>query len=316
MLNVAFIVGLFPAVSETYIIGQIAGLLRRDIKVRIFSFHRGDAFFATKEFSEYDMKSMVTFLDFPVRWPSRAILACKSAMQLLKTNPISVLRSLNIIKYGADAWSLKLLCYAGQISSLDTDVVHCHYGKIADQFRVLRDILGLKQPWITTFYGSDVSHVPHQKGKYIYRELARACPKFLVMSEDMKRRVIALGFNPEKVFVHPVGIFPENYPFRERADHSDPIHLATVARLVEKKGVNDLLCALVEVKNRTAREFTCTIVGDGPLRESLHKLAREKNIEDIIKWTGFMRQEDMINVLSEADIYIQPSKTATSGDME
>lgn len=314
--RVAFIVGIFPVVSETFITGQIAGLIDRGLDVNIFSFHRGDSMYATESYAVYAMKSRTTYLDFPLRWPKRIVRSIWSAIQLLRHRPVALLNALNVFKYGTDAWSLKLLCWAGPLVSMHADVVHCHFGPIADRFRVLRDILGFQQPWLTTMYGYDVSQIPRQKGKNIYRELAAACPRFLVMSEDMKKRIIDLGFPDEKVSTHPVGIDAATYPFRERADHAGPVQIVSVARLVEKKGIDDLIRALALVRKKASRSFRCTVVGDGPLRESLQQLARDEEVDDMLHWTGFLKQEDMIKELETSDLYVQPSKTAANGDME
>ncbi len=314
--RVAFIVGMFPAASETFITSQIAGLLERGLDVQVFSFRCGDTAYAAVAYTDHRMVELTTYLDFPQRWGKRAVVASKAAFSLLRRNPMALVRALNVFRYGADAWSLKLLCWAGPLADLEADIVHCHFGTVADQFRVLRHVLGLHQPWLTTLYGYDVSQVPKQKGVAVYRNLARECPRFFVMSEDMKQRVVALGFKSEKVLVHPVGIDPDSCEFRERQDHVDPICLAIVARLVEKKGVDDLIRALAEARTRTARKFHCTIIGDGPLRQRLHGLAGELRVDDLIDWKGYMRQEDMLRELERADIYVQPSKTSSTGDME
>lgn len=316
MKRVTFIVGVFPVASETYIISQVAGLLKRGIEVEIFSFGIGNPTYVAKDYESNSMLSRTVYLDFPLHWPKRALKALRSAIQLLRYRPMALLRALNIFKYGANAYSLKLLCWAGPLVNMSTDVVHCHFGTTADWFRILRDILGFDQPWVTSFYGADVSRIPQQKGKDAYYKLIRTCPKFLVMSEDMKKRVMDLGFPADKILVHPVGINTENYLFRERTNHSGPIQLVSVARLVEKKGIDDLIRAIAVVRQKISREFKCTIIGDGPLREQLQNLANENGVNALLEWTGFLKQEKMLGRLNRADLYIQPSKTAANGDME
>ena len=262
------------------------------------------------------MASLTTYLDFPVSWSTRLMVALRSVAKLLLKNPRALVRSLNVFAYGADAWSLKYLCWLGPLADFDADVVHCHFGPIADTYRVLSDILGIHHPWVTSLYGYDVSQVPGQKGRDVYRELARSCDRFFVMSEDMRHRVVALGFPKEKVIVHPVGIDTDSVPFHERTDHADPVKLVSVARLVEKKGIDDLIRALAYARQHASRVLTCTVVGDGPLREQLHALAAELDVDDMIRWTGYMQQEEMLNELAAGDIYVQPSKTSQTGDME
>jgi colanic acid/amylovoran biosynthesis glycosyltransferase len=211
---------------------------------------------------------------------------------------------------------LKLLCWAGNFVGIDPDIWHCHFGKVAADFVILREVLGLKAPILTSFYGFDVSQVPQHKGVNFYDELKTVCHSYIVMSNDMKRRVVGLGFKEQEIHVLPVGIDTAAYPYRERADHTEPVKLATVARLVEKKGIDDLLRALAWCKDKSERRISCDIVGDGPLRQRLHDLAGELGVREMVGWKGFMRQEDMIEVLASADIYVQPSKTAANGDME
>lgn len=314
--KIAFIVGIFPAASETFIIDQVAGLIDRGWDVQIFSFRQGDDRYAAERYHSYQMARRVRYLHFPKRWWPRAWVASAAAWSLLIRQPRALLRALNVFRYRADAWSLKLLCWAGSLVALNAPVVHCHFGTVADQYRVLRSILGDRRPFITSLYGYDVSQIPRQKGRGVYQSLIAACSQFLVMSEDMKRRVVGLGFPEEKVVVHPVGIVVDRYPFRERADHANPVRLITVARLVEKKGIDDLIRALARVRSQTTRTISCTIVGDGPLRESLATLALQESVSDMMHWAGFLSQEDMIVLLGQSDLYIQPSKTAANGDME
>lgn len=316
MRKVSFIVGVFPAASETFVTGQVAGLIDRGVEVNIFSFQRGDSVHASADYENYAMAGRTTYMDFPEKWMRRALVAGRAAFRLLRHNPVALIRAMNIFRYGAEAWSLRLLCWAGPLAGLNADLVHCHFGPIADRFVIIRDILGLRQPWITTFYGADVGVARLKGGPEVYKKLARECPKFLVMSEDMKRRIVALGFDERKVTVLPVGINPDDCIFRERTDHEDPVRLAMVGRFVEKKGIDDLIRALAYARTLTKRLFTCTIVGDGHLHDELHALAHREQVDDIVAWKGFLKQEDMLHILECSDIYVQPSKTGPTGDME
>jgi colanic acid/amylovoran biosynthesis glycosyltransferase len=137
------------------------------------------------------------------------------------------------------------------------------------------------------------------------------------MSTDMKRRVLERGFPEDKVEVLPVSIDVETYPFSLRTLARDErVELISVARFVEKKGLDDLLNALSLVKARTSKPFHCSIVGDGPLEADLRALRSTLALEDTVEFLGSLPVEDVIDRFPAMHLMVQPSKTAHDGDME
>lgn len=81
-----------------------------------------------------------------------------------------------------------------------------------------------------------------------------------------------------------------------------------VGRLSEHKNVDKLLEAVNIVTTRTGREITCGIIGDGPERDRLEKYANELQIEDQIKFLGFVEaDEDVIANIKTASVFVLPS---------
>ena len=68
-LRIAFVVAVFPLVSETFIIDQIADLDERGIHVDIYSFTRGDESFVSQRYFEHDMASRCATSTTPCRSP-------------------------------------------------------------------------------------------------------------------------------------------------------------------------------------------------------------------------------------------------------
>lgn len=316
-LRVAFVVGAFPLLSETFIIDQIADLDDRGLDVDIYSFTRGDEAFVSQRYFDHDMGARVRYLDYPLSKPKRFAAALPKAWRMLRAEPAALLRSLDVRRYGAEALSLKLLHWAEPFSGLDYDVVHCHFGYVARDFVRVREVARISGELITTFYGVDVSKIFREQPASYYDRLRAACSLYFVMSEDMKRRVVAHGFPADQVRVHPVSIDVDAYPFKLRELLGDePLRLAFVGRFVEKKGADDLLRALAAARETSPRELRCAIIGGGPLDAELRELHASLELGETATFEGFVTVENMLALFGDRHALVQPSKTAANGDME
>jgi len=314
--RIAFVVGVFPALSETFIIDQIADLMDRDIEVEIFAFRKGNSANISGRYFKYGMKDKTHYLQMPKNRFMRVFLAIPKIIRMLIVSPATLMRALDVKKYGSAARSLRYLFWSVPFVGQNFDLVHCHFATIADDFLAIRDIVGVPYKFITTFYGYDASYV-FKNYLDAYERLKKESLLFLVMSEDMEKRIIEHGFSPDKIRVLPVGIKPDRYLFKERTlGLGGKVQIISVGRFVEKKGFDDLLRALAIVKHKVDKTFQCTIVGDGPLRNQIHHLAESLDINNIIEWRGFLPIEKIIDLFSRMHFFVQPSKTAMNGDME
>ncbi len=315
--KIAFIVGKFPAVSETFIINQVADLSDRGIEIEIFSFTEGVFENISQRFYDYKMADRAHYLNMPKGVFSRCLLAVPKIFKFLVYNPVALAKVFNFKKYGRDASSLKLLYWVEPFLGRKFDLVHCHFGPIANKFLIIKDILGADTKIITSFLGYDVSSYTKQKGPLAYDRLKKESSAFIVMSNNMKERVIAQGFEENKIHILPISIEVDSYPFVTRELKEDEeVKMVSVGRFVEKKGFDDLLRALAIVKEKTTKKFKCTIIGDGPLREEIYKLTDELKLKDVVDFRGYMKMEDIIDLFMKTHFYLQPSKTASNGDME
>lgn len=316
-LRVAFVVGLFPLVSETFVVDQISQLAERGVSVEIFAFGRGDESNVTPTYFKHDLGNRVRYLEYPLGHLARLRHAPSRAIRLARQSPRTLLRALNVFRYGRWALSLKLLYWTEAFGRGDFDVIHCHFGTVARNFVWVRDAAQLDAPVVTTFYGVDVSRVFVDEPPDFYDDLKRVCSRYFVMSEDMRQRVIEHGFPADRVSVHPVGVDVERYPFRHRTlDDDEPLQLVAVGRLVEKKGFDDLLRALALVRDRRQRPFRCVVVGGGPEEEDLLRLRDSLGLQDAVEFAGFMPVDDVIGLFERSHVLLAPSKTARDGDME
>jgi glycosyltransferase involved in cell wall biosynthesis len=99
----------------------------------------------------------------------------------------------------------------------------------------------------------------------------------------------------------------EDTNYRQKAGISnDALVITFVGRLIYAKGVQDLVSAFSKIKD-TAPEVKLLIVGDGPYRAELEKLAQQTDCHSSILFLGQRNQDEVIDVLSATDIFVNPS---------
>ena len=123
-----------------------------------------------------------------------------------------------------------------------------------------------------------------------------------------------------QIFCLPHGIDLQRLPrptrFDERAESPDsrPVELLTVARAVEKKGLDVLLDALSRL--HADLDWRWRHVGGGPLLPRLRSQAAELGIESRIEWLGALAFDDVLYALQRANLFCFSPRTATDGDRD
>ncbi len=90
---------------------------------------------------------------------------------------------------------------------------------------------------------------------------------------------------------------------------SGPV-VGTVSMLRAEKGVDDLIRAAVELRERLPG-LRIRIAGDGPERERLEALASDLGVADVVELSGYL--EDLAPFYRSLDVYVQPSRSETFG---
>ena len=203
--KIAFIVKGFPVVSETFIINQVADLIDRGFEVEIFAFEKGDKENISQRYYKYNMSDKVHYLFISGSFISRYFSALSKLIHIFLTLPVLLLKIFTQ-KHNSNISPKKLLCWVEPFINKKFDLIHCHFGPVANNFLIIKEILGLRQKIVTTFYGYDVSLIFNEKPADYYNRLKQESSLFFVMSDNMKERIIKKGFDHKKVKVLPVGI--------------------------------------------------------------------------------------------------------------
>lgn len=317
-MTIAFFVGAFPGLSETFILDQITGLLDRGHEVDIYGWPSEDAQ-SHDDVAEYGlMKRTYTVPALPDSYAKRAAKGVGVLSRLLVDTP-EVIRTLNVPRYGRLAASLRLL-YASTPHVLkqkkEYDIAHCHFGQNGILALALRELDFLRAKRVlTTFHGHDVYvDVPRYSSR-LRRFLFEKGDGFTVNSEYTARSVIELGGREEEIRTLPVGLDVESFSYRARSrENGSPLRVLTVGRLVEKKGIQYAIRALARLAPNLSFEYR--IVGGGPRQDELEALVQNLGLEDKVSFLGALPKEEVREQYQWAHIFTLPSVTAADGDRE
>ena len=318
-MKVAFIVTEFPSLSQTFVLNQITGLIDRGHEVDIFARNGGGASKVHEDVRKYNLLDRTCYHRkiIPKNKFFRLMKGVNYVVKYIPERAIPVLKSLNIFKYGRKAASFNLLFQI--IPFLDKgpyDIIHCHFGPCGNLGVLLKEVGAIRGKVITAFHGYDLSSYIEKNGNRIYEKLFEKGDLFLPISRRWKGELIKLGCRKEKILVHRMGIDVGRFGFLQRKVRKDgKISILTVARLVEKKGVQYGIQAVAKVlKHYPDVEYR--IAGDGPLRRDLIDLINKLNINKNVKLLGWKQQDYISELMSHADILLAPSVTSKDGDQE
>ncbi len=318
-MRIAFIVGEFPVISETFIINQAIGLLKQGHEVDIFADQLIEHAKAHQDVADYHLLDRTHL--FP-EIPENLLLRAAKGIELLVSNftkaPQSTLKALNFFRYGKQSISLWLLytLLLDPQHNYDYDIVHCQFGTVGFRGMAFRTMNCPSAKLVTIFRGHDISNFIQEHGDNIYDSLFKQGDYFLANCEFFKRRVIALGCPAEKIRVHGSGLDYSRFPFRTRQLPEDGvIRIATTGRLVEKKGIEYGIRGVAQaLKQYPNMEYT--IIGEGLLRPDFEDLICSLGVEDSIKLIGQKSQAELIEILAESHLFIAPSVTAADGNQD
>ena len=194
------------------------------------------------------------------------------------------------------------------------DVVHSHVSIISPAaYGGARAAQRLNLPTVVTFHSITLGP------RFIYRVLGRllGIPKWQAITSAVSTTAaerVAPLVAQQSVQRLPNGIDP--YRWRVAAGPKDPseLHLITVMRLNKKKRCAALLRAMAKLRKRVPeRTFWLRVVGDGPERPRLERLARKLGLKDHVYFLGYRPRDQIRDLLADADVFVLPAKLESFG---
>ncbi len=322
-MHVCLVLREFPLLSESFVLNHITGLIDRGIRVTILA-HRCTETLFHSEVNEYQLPALTRYSGMPLRGISRIGRSIPLLItHLRRSDVVKIVKILDMSKYGASARNLELLYWHDLFRGYgsDVDIFHCHFGNNGNAALFMKEILSLNSKIVCTFHGSDISKYLKHNGTRIYRNLLARGDLILPISRFWQRKLFDLS-RPDTpgapIEVHHMGVCCADFDYVERNfDRNTPLHLISICRLVEKKGIEFGIRGLFHhVQAHPASRLVYSIIGDGPLRQHLEALVDRLGLGDRVRLVGSRTKDEVIRILNEAHVFVLPSVTAADGDME
>ncbi len=171
-------------------------------------------------------------------------------------------------------------------------------------------------PVVVKAFGSDVLLLDRYPGKVARTaEAVRRADAVIAVSQDLARRIAALGADPEKVSVIYDGVETETFRPGPRSEARSQVGLPEheplilfVGNLVPVKAPEVLIEACAALA-KAGRGFTCRFIGQGPLRSALERQAARLGIADRVQFLGPLPHDQLPVWYRAADVLALPSRS-------
>jgi colanic acid/amylovoran biosynthesis glycosyltransferase len=162
--------------------------------------------------------------------------------------------------------------------------------------------------------GAHAYDVFEHGGDWWLREKLEAAVFVHTSTELARAALVARGLPADKIVCIRSGLdrLPPLKPLRSSRV---PLHLLSIARLVEKKGLDRQL-RIYAALNSAGVEFAARIVGDGPMRPRLEKLAGQLGVANRVTFAGHVPPHEVWEHLGWADVLLHTGVVAPSGDRD
>ena len=310
MSRIAYICNRYPAVSNTFILQEVAALRELGVPVETISVRRprsGDllaradheehartTYLIPPRLGELLSAHLGALCSRPGRYLKTLLLACR-------LSPAGVRARVWQLLYFAEAVMVWQHCRRRGVQHL-----HAHFAYVASDDALLAAHLG-GWSWSFSMHGPPEFYDVRGTGLAVKVERADAV---ICISDFCRSQLMSLVDEVHWTKLHVVrcGISTTRYARHASRNGSRgrAINVLTVARLASVKGHAVLLDALAALAARGV-DLELTWIGDGPERAALERRAAQLHVADRVRMLGAVGQDDIRAEYERADIFCLPS---------
>ncbi len=166
----------------------------------------------------------------------------------------------------------------------------------------------LRKPVVVTVRGTDINMIPrHRLPRRLIQRTLKRLAGVIAVSEALKEAVVAIGSKPEDVTVLRNGVDlnlfapVDRAAARRRLVLNGPT-LLSVGHLIERKGHDLVIRALSELAG-----YELLIIGEGPERDALMRLAGRLGVDSRVRFLGAQPHALLPSFYSAADALVLAS---------
>ena len=171
--------------------------------------------------------------------------------------------------------------------------------------------------------GEEITISGRSRSESMKRVYLRLSDSIIAISAFTRDALIAhMGVDPAKIELIPPGVdltcFHEKPPdakLRTRHGLTGKRIILSVARLVERKGIDKLLLALPSILQRHP-DVHLVVVGKGPYYIELEAIARKTGMTGNVTFAGLVSDAELVDYYSMCDIFALPNRNMPNGDTE
>ena len=193
------------------------------------------------------------------------------------------------------------------IKDFEPDILHAHY---ASSYGILGYLSRFK-PFILSVWGSDVYHFPYKNrfNKWIFKLIIKDCDKVCSTSIAMKK-IIEEEYKRFDVEVISFGVDIDLF---KPSNNNQEFNVGTIKSIEDYNGIDCLIDAAKLVTVDYNKNIYFYIVGDGSLKKDMQQKAKNLQIEDKIKFEGFVEHENVTKYYNNLSIFVAVSRRESFG---
>jgi colanic acid/amylovoran biosynthesis glycosyltransferase len=309
--RIAYVLKRFPRLSETFVAAELIELERQGEHLTVFAVSRPDE--AVRHAFVDELRAPVVYLPHrPWREPLRV---ARALAWVLRADARGWLRAARYCVWPPRRKGVRRLLQATvlreEMERAGIDHAHAHFATAAARLANLAWRMG-GPSYSVTVHAKDIYH-EEVRADHLRDKLSPA--RFVAAVSGAGREHLGeLARLDGRVAVVPNSVDLSRLgPPRRGA--GEPGLVLAVARLVEKKGLHDLVeaCGLLRSRAATAG-VQLEVVGAGPLRRALREAAERFGVN--ARFLGALPQEEVLERYRRASIYCLPCVVAGSGDRD
>ena len=307
MVKIAYLTGEYPRATDTFIQREVAALRDQGMEVLTCSIRRTGVEHLVGP--EQKAEAARTFY---------VLAAAKRPLQLLRSHAQALIRSpgrywrglrlaLRTSPGGAKAGLYQLFYFTEAVVLADhlrrngVQHLHNHIAKASCTVAMLcEQVSGI--PYSFTLHGPDIFFEPirWRLDEKIARASFVACISEFCRSQGM---VFSDPAHWDRLHIVHCGVMPDRYaPPANRTGQ----RALFVGRLAAVKGLPVLFQA-VQSLIKTLPGFHLTLIGDGPERAALERMAADMGLSGHLSFVGYKSQSEVATYLGQSDLLVLPS---------